>query len=1066
MTAHRKRIALTVDTGQITGTLTNSTFFFNFTNSELVGQDSADFRFVASDGTTEIAHQIKYWNDVTGEISGWVILASGQVGSVVYLLHEPAATISPRSTTDSQTWRSTHIGVYAMNEASGSLVNYAPAAGYPSSAAAQGTPVYGGTDQVGNSGGSILLDGIEDAFNTGIDTEIAGSTHTAIYAEGFFRKNGTGDARLICSGTSGAVGDHQFSIGIADDTVRCRFGTDSQASVSRDFGTITKNADQHVGFYYDAEQGGIGAGVCYINGAYVDDEPRSGTYIPPLTSPLMIGTLAPTVDRFFEGNISFVRVMLESPPSAEIAAFHQSMENPGTFWSVGASVPNPEYVSPWYQEINFANPEETISTNVWKDIPGSSITITPDSTDDVWIVLAMGQIGHSGPNASSFHTPALGALWRLLKNDVDVKGLTGLQTTDTAGTPIYTVFMHPICFMDYVTGTTSPQTYKLQQQHQNGTSDTAYFRDGRIVAFRLPDPTNADFQVWENNTQDVPWTSLDQILIGGSFTPASAGDYLMLASICHTEGASGNTSRTWSTMNGQIRPDELVDLRYNNGRNVYLTQAHFRRESLGKGAGEIALRGHSSTLNPGVGPPEESVYQYAKMFVFRLDVFEGYDQSEALVAGTTVSSSFLKRTTLTVPAPPTTPRDQLNLWNQRDRGGSAVARATFRRDAIELLKADHLHSFDQYMRVPLWAETVDLSAGSYDIDVGGSSGVGTVEFDESRVAYLRFPEAVAGGGGGGTPLVANLADSVAVSDSIEVVVAYARSFEDTVAPVDLIDYAATLNIDLSDTVAVTDALAKDVTKSLGDSVDPTDSLAVASGVEFTFEDTVDPTDALAFASGIEINLADAVGVTDAIDYSAAYVREFEDTVDPVDAITIDQSGAGDVSLGDSIGVSDSIDVAATYVREFEDTIDVTDSLDYGATFERIFEEPIALADAAVAALGVEFDFEDTVDVTDSIEVTNAVPYTFASEDTVAVADSIEVVVDHARNFEESIPVVDSYDYAATYVRTFEESIPVTETDLIFFEADLQQPVYLRAESSAISLVGDPAAISLKLEAKE
>lgn len=100
---HRRSI--TINAGQITGTLTNFRFLFRETNAQFAtsanggftqNPNGYDIRFWSDFNlTATIAHEMERYNATTGEVIAWVRCASCAVGTTIYMSYgDPAITTS------------------------------------------------------------------------------------------------------------------------------------------------------------------------------------------------------------------------------------------------------------------------------------------------------------------------------------------------------------------------------------------------------------------------------------------------------------------------------------------------------------------------------------------------------------------------------------------------------------------------------------------------------------------------------------------------------------------------------------------------------------------------------------------------------------------------------------------------------------------------------------------------------------------------------------------------------------------------------------------------------------
>jgi len=271
----------------------------------------------------------------------------------------------------------------------------------------------------------------------------------------------------------------------------------------------------------------------------------------------------------------------------------------------------------------------TTSSGPFVAVPGGSITFTPGSADDAWVVLLSGELLSTEIAQRVLQV-------RYLINDVE-RGI-GEQQNEVPGNPT------PWAHFDVVTGTTEPQTVRLEL---SATSGAATIRNGRIIAFPLP--VGADLHFAEElATRLVPggdvWTAGLEL----AFTPVAAGDYLVLSVVNASEEPT-STSVAVRMVDGSAMTWSEPPM--GNNRQFWIPIVFARSLRLNASAQRLAFEGRSLVSGS---------LRYARIAAFRLD---GFDRAQTVEdpAGVVVDTSALTTTsTLVTDAPPTT-RDHIVL---------------------------------------------------------------------------------------------------------------------------------------------------------------------------------------------------------------------------------------------------------------------------------------------------------------------------------------------------------------------------------------------------------------------
>jgi cysteine-rich repeat protein len=171
-------------------------------------------------------------------------------------------------------------------------------------------------------------------------------------------------------------------------------------------------------------------------------------------------------------------------------------------------------------------PEPAVTMNPeFEDIPGATLTFTPNSPGDRWIVFASGALGSSDPSE-------VAAEMRLLVNGIEVDRF-GHQTLGAEDNEAGFVTFETI------TGAAEEQVITLQFRAVVGATRA---RNLRVVAALIP--PGADFHYAEAD-DPVELAGDDLELLRLDFTPSRAGDYVVLAKGNFTEDPSGATAQLW-----------------------------------------------------------------------------------------------------------------------------------------------------------------------------------------------------------------------------------------------------------------------------------------------------------------------------------------------------------------------------------------------------------------------------------------------------------------------------------------------------------------------------------------
>jgi hypothetical protein len=271
----------------------------------------------------------------------------------------------------------------------------------------------------------------------------------------------------------------------------------------------------------------------------------------------------------------------------------------------------------------------------WTAVTGCSLSFTPGSTTENWLVIATGQVRDSSTGeAQEAHV-------RLrVGGTVEAEG--GVQS-NPANAETGFFMMHRI------TGTTALQNIDVQAQDPFNNLTTTTVEQCSITAFRIP--SNADFQWTEVDGAIGNCPDAGATILTHQFTPSSAGDYLYIVSFASFENPGGSTNKTWIDYPIAVTdaPDFNTEEAWSNGRDPRQTYVSIREEILPASLQTLSVVCDGSG---GTAPDIDSTMRWAKVASFRLDAFEADYHDEDLTEVPLITSNvWTTHSTLTQAAP-------------------------------------------------------------------------------------------------------------------------------------------------------------------------------------------------------------------------------------------------------------------------------------------------------------------------------------------------------------------------------------------------------------------------------
>jgi hypothetical protein len=362
----------------------------------------------------------------------------------------------------------------------------------------------------------------------------------------------------------------------------------------------------------------------------------------------------------------------------------------------------------------------TTASATYVDVTGGTVSFTPVSATDIWILLFSARI------MSSSTTPLGSVEARYLVNGVE-HGMGGTENTPTPNQP------GPWTSFYRVTGTTATQTVQVQLRDIAGTGTIEKLQ---IIAFKLPE--GADFHYSETESDTVVPTGFS-VYESLTINPSSPGEYLVMGLMTGSEGPGTQALYIrFKDPVGNYWPPE-----HEPGVQVwdyYITpsqmfQSFFvaRTQTLsGSATYQLEVDGSSDP---------NSTIRYTRFMAFRTDAFENFESVEDVATSSTTSTTPVVKSQLETSLPPVT-RDYIVLQHLSaavPSGFTGLRQIGFEADNAVTMSYDHSQQSQFYTAGYAFfdAETTDRVV-TYENTIASSTG-NEIRAKESVIHVLRLP---------------------------------------------------------------------------------------------------------------------------------------------------------------------------------------------------------------------------------------------------------------------------------------------------------------------------------------
>ncbi|NWG11681.1 hypothetical protein HXY33_08080 [Candidatus Bathyarchaeota archaeon] len=370
--------------------------------------------------------------------------------------------------------------------------------------------------------------------------------------------------------------------------------------------------------------------------------------------------------------------------------------------------------------------EQTTINAAWTDVPGASVSFTPRTSAEEWLILVTADIRSSSTSENR-------ARFKYTINGVS-RGETGVQQGTTSSTPIapYNAYFH----FSRITSVTSQQTVQFQFQASSG--NTAYARNIHILCIRLD---TAGLEYTEVNG-DISITG-SQTLATLQFIPSFAGDYIIAYCVLVSELPVGAGAETWLDydLGTGLYP---VAWSTPNTRRTHTDRDQFEPHGLFT---KISLNTTQHTFRVQTQlriAGETSTARDVRIVAFRVDAFDLLEFDEDTTVNSTTSANTV-RSVVNV-ADPGEQRDYLVLagihtissgTSSRESGGIEID------DVFVQRKDDRRLDYAEIARIASHYVYVETSSTNFKVETTfgtGGTGTDTIYSKQSAIYVLKIPK--------------------------------------------------------------------------------------------------------------------------------------------------------------------------------------------------------------------------------------------------------------------------------------------------------------------------------------
>jgi autotransporter-associated beta strand protein len=451
------RKSITINGGQITGTLTNFPLSFNSTDPDfkslanggrVTNNNGYDIIFRALDDTTcggagtspcTLHHEIEKYDPVAGQVVAWVQVPSIAAGTVIYVYYGNGAITAPTAA-PAGVWSNSYVGVWHMGD--GTTLSSTDS----TNNANNGTAMNGPTAAAGQIGGGASLSSNNSQYIT-IPEATNMEFGTGSFAYSLWMKTSAATSGVPLSGTSeGGYGFRFWTFQISGNNygVQARLNGSGGPITAPTTATIVNDGNwHHIAVVVDRSNS---QEHVYIDGTDVQNNVIAGGFgsVNDLYKSLTIGAQLlmegpNTFMNYFNGSLDEVRLMSGAPSSAWVAAEYNNQHAPSSFYALGAGAAQPQQLMT-LSSVTASDASDGSKTNYT-----SLLTTVNEGTFTQLQILLPGETAAPGSQAGKSGTAldqtlnapftvtvnAVGTNWNLVTTATDTIAITSSDNSAT-----------------------------------------------------------------------------------------------------------------------------------------------------------------------------------------------------------------------------------------------------------------------------------------------------------------------------------------------------------------------------------------------------------------------------------------------------------------------------------------------------------------------------------------------------------------------------------------------------------------------------------------------------------
>lgn len=273
--------------------------------------------------------------------------------------------------------------------------------------------------------------------------------------------------------------------------------------------------------------------------------------------------------------------------------------------------------------------------------------------------------------------------------------------------------------------------------------------------------------------------------------------------------------------------------------------------------------------------------------------------------------------------------------------------------------------------------------------------------------------------------IQTLSEIVGLSEQIALVRGRQLNINETLGLSETLNTAMNKVRILNETVGLTEALnaTRQLNRIIDETVGLTETVNFAKVLSKTISETVGLQETLNNIVGKNLTINETLGLTEAQNVARSWVRIINETIALSEAVNFAKNYVR--ILNETVGLTETVNRVRGLIKQVNETVGLTEALNSALNKVQAADEIVGLTEAINTIRGRKLDLSDTVGITETL---NYIRYRVQIiNETVGVSEQVDRIRGRIQNINENIGLAEAHNIARNLVRIYNEQVGVSES---------------------------------------